>query len=92
MNLGRAIKTVRVQRGISQEELASLTGLSNGYISLLERDKRDPTMDTLAIMAKALDIPLVLLIFIASDESERAELGNEVCEKMALLVLRIEAF
>lgn len=42
MNLGLALREARVARGLGQRELASLAGLSSGYLSLLERNLTAP--------------------------------------------------
>lgn len=41
------IKQQRKQNGMSQEELAHLCNIDRTYISLLERQKRNPTIDVL---------------------------------------------
>ncbi|MCZ2259415.1 helix-turn-helix domain-containing protein [Sporosarcina sp. G11-34] len=48
------IHSYKTQRGISQEELAFKSGLDRTYISLLERGKRKPTINTIF----AISIPL----------------------------------
>ena len=54
--LARQIRSVRIRRGISQEELAFRAGLHRTYISLVERSKKSLTVDSLARIASALDI------------------------------------
>jgi transcriptional regulator with XRE-family HTH domain len=45
----------RMRAGLNQDELAELTGLSQSYISLLERGvKNNPTAKTLRLLSKAL--------------------------------------
>jgi len=51
---GRAIRGLRGRAGLSQEELAARSGLHRTYISILERGKRSPTLDTIAALAHAL--------------------------------------
>ena len=80
MNLGHAIKLGRVQRGLTQTELATWAGLSSGYVSLLERNQRDPVFSTIENIAHALDIPLLTLFFLASDDTELAYLDGNIRE------------
>lgn len=89
MNLGKAIKLCRVQRGLSQVELASRCDLSLSYLSLLEHSKRNPVFSVLNKIATALDIPLFMLIYLASNEEERSKLSSEIQEKMSFLALRL---
>jgi len=48
----------RVSAGLSQEDLAERTGLSQTWISRLEKGDGNPTMETLNILAKAFQISL----------------------------------
>lgn len=57
-----ALRKHRHARGFSQEELGFETGLSMRFISLLETGKRQPTLTTMAMIARALDIRLVDLL------------------------------
>ncbi len=47
MDIGRKIKDLRIKYGLTQEELASRTELSKGFISQLERDLASPSIATL---------------------------------------------
>lgn len=42
MTLSKRLRTVRQMRGLSQEDLAKLTGIPNTYISLMETGKVIP--------------------------------------------------
>ncbi|RID85090.1 XRE family transcriptional regulator [Peribacillus asahii] len=46
MQIGKKIKKLRLQKGLTQEELGERTDLSKGYISQLERDLSSPSMET----------------------------------------------
>lgn len=47
MDIGSKIKAIRLQRGLTQEELASRCELTKGYISQLENDIASPSIATL---------------------------------------------
>jgi len=47
VEIGRKIKTLRLQKGLTQEELGERTDLSKGFISQLERDLNSPSIETL---------------------------------------------
>ena len=70
-------------------ELAERASLSVSYLSLLEQNKRDPSMSTIKSIAIALRIPLNILIFLASDASERTSLGQELSEKLSETILAL---
>ena len=60
--VGRNIKKVRQDRGLSQEGLAFECGLHRTYISGVERGLRNPTVLVLEQIAKALRIPTARLL------------------------------
>jgi len=45
-----------VKAGLTQEELADRAGVHRTYVSLLERDRKSPTMEVLFRLCKALHI------------------------------------
>ncbi len=59
MKIGGKIKRLRLQRGLTQEELADRCELSKGFISLLERDLTSPSIATLVDILECLgtDLP-----------------------------------
>ncbi|MGJ7578557.1 helix-turn-helix domain-containing protein [Variovorax sp. RHLX14] len=48
------IRRVRASKGISQEQLAELAGLHRTYVSQLEREKCNITLDSLVLLATVL--------------------------------------
>jgi transcriptional regulator with XRE-family HTH domain len=89
MNVGNAIRLCRTRRGLSQSELANIAGISVSYLSLLERGKRDPTFSTIEGIAKALDVPVSILVFLAANDEEMSGLGSELREKLSYTALRL---
>jgi transcriptional regulator with XRE-family HTH domain len=60
--LGTLLRTARLERGLSQAELAALCGLSQVQVSYFEVGQRRPTLDQVFRIAKALDVPIQKLI------------------------------
>lgn len=60
--LGRAIREVREQRGLSAAELAAASGLTPHGLGQLEAGLLDPTYDTLCTLAEALGVRPAALI------------------------------
>lgn len=50
------VKNYRSESGLSQEKLAELTGLHRTYISAIEREKRNISIDNIQQIAEALKI------------------------------------
>ncbi|MCK5018063.1 MAG: helix-turn-helix transcriptional regulator [Candidatus Peribacteraceae bacterium] len=89
MNLGRAIKLCRIQRFLNQSELAKIAGISTGYLSLLESNKRDPTLSTIEKVSNALNVPVIILVFLAANDKEMSDLGSDLCGKLSYLALSL---
>ena len=54
MDIGKKIRLLRIQRGLTQEELADRGGLSKGFISQLERNLSSPSIATLMDLLECL--------------------------------------
>ena len=59
--LGKAIRQLRDQRGVSQEVLAYEAGVTSGTLSLIERGLSNPTWGTVKGIAAALDVSIAEL-------------------------------
>lgn len=69
MNLGDFIKNYRNEHDLSQRQFASMCGVSNGYISMIEDGKNPrtkepivPNISTLKKIAEAMGMPLHSLL------------------------------
>jgi len=51
------LRDIRLSKGITQEKLEEMTGLSQTLISAYETGKVFPSMKAILILSKALDIP-----------------------------------
>jgi len=53
---GRTLRELRLEKKLSQENLAFESGLDRTYISLLELGRRSPTLDTINALGAVLGI------------------------------------
>ena len=53
---GKVLRTLRVERELSQEALALEAGIQRNYISLIERGINQPTVTTIFKLAAALKV------------------------------------
>jgi transcriptional regulator with XRE-family HTH domain len=60
--LGRNLRQLRAERGLSQEAFAFEVGLHRTYISDLERGARNPTIVVVEKLAKFLRVPMGRLL------------------------------
>lgn len=54
--IGKRIKEVRMQRSITQADLAEMTGMSDSYISYIETAKKQASLESLIQISNALGI------------------------------------
>lgn len=60
--VGRNVRKARERKGLTQEQLADISGFSQQYISSLEQGLRNPTIITLYELAAALEVSHVDLV------------------------------
>ena len=73
--VAKSIRTLRIERGLTQEDLASLAGLDRTYISGVERAVRNITLDSLEQIVNALGVDLQ--IFLSKVKTEINDLSNK---------------
>jgi len=55
---GRQLQRLRRSKNMTQSELAEKAGLSDNHVGAIEHGFRGPSLDTIAHLAKALDIQI----------------------------------
>src|SRR6185312_10121236 len=58
MNIGETIRNLRLHKGMSQGDIEKRTGLLRCYLSRVENGHTIPSLDTLAKIAGAMEVPL----------------------------------
>lgn len=61
-DMGKQLEQARRSRGWSLRQAESVSGISNGYISQIERGDVEPSLDVLLRLATAYDIPFDVLL------------------------------
>jgi len=89
MNLGKAIRTCRKKKGLTQAELASLSKISVSHLCLLEKDKRDPSLSAVNSISDALKIPVSVLVLLASRHEDINELSENQIEELSRNIMGI---
>ncbi len=54
--LGRNLKRIRTEKGISQVDIARSLGVSRGFVSNVENGKTNPTLATITKLATAIGV------------------------------------
>jgi transcriptional regulator with XRE-family HTH domain len=60
--LGKNVRRLRLQKGLTQEQLAFEAEIDLTYVGGIERGKRNPSLLVMARIAKALSVPLPRLL------------------------------
>ena len=71
-NVIRLLREEREKRGLSMNVVAQRSGLSQSFVSLIERDLRNPTLDTLLRIADAIEIDLGEILIRARKELSKS--------------------
>lgn len=70
MHIGKIIKEVRLEKGMTQSEVATKSAISNAYLSQIEKCKQEPSLETLEKICLVLDTPVYILFFKSIQEQD----------------------
>lgn len=70
MQIGKAIKRLRVREEVTQQQLAKQVGISQGYLSLVEKGEREPDLELVKKITAALNIPKQLTLLLTTCETK----------------------
>lgn len=88
--IGEIIAEIRLDKAITQDELAKRAGISRSSLTAIENGKSNFTVDTLIDIANALDIPMELIFLKAFFAGKALKLNANTSERIIkdlLLVL-----
>ena len=63
MFIGKRIRQLREEKGLSQGDIEAVSGMLRAYISRVEHGRTVPSLDSLERFAAALDVPLYQLFY-----------------------------
>ena len=70
-SFGARVRYLRKLAGLSQEQIAELTGLSTKTISYIENSKNTLSFNKLPLLAKALNVPVYKLFVFTDSENNK---------------------
>lgn len=90
MDLGLAIKSIRKQKGLKQNQFAELCEITPSYLSQIENNNKEPNLSILKIISNNLGTPLPILFFLSLDNDdinpEKKEAFNMIAPSIKSLV------
>jgi transcriptional regulator with XRE-family HTH domain len=57
-DFGQRLRTIRLERSLTQERFAEMVGISVDFLSLIERGVNAPSFETMEQIAKRLRVPV----------------------------------
>ena len=75
-SVGSAIKKARLAKGLTQEKLAELIGITPMHIKQLESERRNPSSRVLLKLVNAIDLPLGSIF--SDSDNEMMELKEKI--------------
>jgi len=69
INFGKAIRQIRLEKHISQEELADMCGLHRTYLSDVELGKRNISLENIEKLANSLGLSVAELFQVVESKS-----------------------
>ena len=85
--LGNAIRTARIEKGLSQEKLAELVNITPAHLKHIEGEHRKPSIEVLFNLSQILHLSLDSLLFPTDEcnsEYHHAELLLKSCNEKEL--------
>lgn len=82
MTYGEALHRVRKSKRINQGDLAKRVGITQSYLSQIERGKKNPTINTLTDISKELNVPLGVIMWLSVSEKDVSENKKEAYNKL----------
>ncbi|WP_288153935.1 helix-turn-helix domain-containing protein [uncultured Sharpea sp.] len=84
-NLGGRVKTLRENRGWSQEKLATKVGVTTAYLGDIERNTKNPTFHVITHIAQAFCMSLTEFFFIDREIIQELSTFTDPMDKKSIL-------
>jgi transcriptional regulator with XRE-family HTH domain len=88
-SVGERIRTIRKAKGLTQQQLAELSGLDDAYIGSVERGERNFSIDTLEKVLTALNVSISELMFSKEHMTEDETIRQEAIDEFVALTSRL---
>lgn len=86
MKFGSTIRQLRKKKGLNQQFLADRIGVTQTYLSLLESDRKTPSINLINSLSRELKIPPSILAYLTLDKGEISKNKHDAFEKINPLI------
>lgn len=86
MNIGEAIRTTRIELGLTQEQVCKHADLTQGFYSRIENGFNDPSIETLQRISDTFKLPVLFIIWMAIDRRELNKRDREWYDNLSYQV------
>lgn len=81
--IGAMLAKIRKDRGVTKSELAKLIGVDTGHLTHIEKGERKPSIKTLKLMCKVLDIPYQPLLYTYDKDLKNSQRDHKSLEYLS---------
>lgn len=85
MSIGQSVKLFRVHAKMKQKELAQKLGIKDSYLSLIENEKKEPSLSLLKKIAGTLDVPIAMFFW----ENSELSIVNPI-ERLKNIIMQLD--
>lgn len=85
--IGQTIQEIRKRKGIKQKLVSEISGLSQPYLSQVEKGRKNATIEALEKIAQAIKVPLEILFFLSLKEAD--PLGGPLVDHLQKTTARL---
>ncbi|KOY14296.1 helix-turn-helix domain-containing protein [Paenibacillus xylanivorans] len=85
-SVGERIRAIRKAKGLTQQQLAELSGLDDAYIGSVERGERNFSIDTLEKIILGLNIPIHQIFVVSRHENNEDYEINKAVDEYSILL------
>ncbi len=91
MEVGEAIRVVRTRAKVRQGDLARRAGVSQSLVSMVENGRRNPTMEMVERLCKAMNVPAQLVLLLACEPKAAKRRYLPALDRLRLAMLDLLA-
>jgi transcriptional regulator with XRE-family HTH domain len=92
METGMRLKLFRVSAGLKQRQVAEALGVTSDFVSMIERGKREPTIQYLKRFARLAKIPTSVLLWDPMETEANGAKVHDLHARVAALMAEYAAF